>query len=360
MIPLIGEEEYVQIKDCLDSKWLSEGTKADQFLRIFKKLTGAKYAVLAPNGTLALYMALKAVGVGEGDYVMVPDSTFMGSATAVVLAGATPVFVDVNLDSWQLDFVACKSLKYDHSIRAIMPVHLCGHSVDMPTFMEMMGGYAPVIIEDACQTVGVTFAGKHTGTFGKVGAFSFYSDKSFTMGEGGAVITDDPEVYAKLRYLRCLGRLSKGSYVHVENGFNFYITDLQAAIGIAQLERINKIKSRKMVLYQHYRANLLDLAAAEKIHFPVIPKESSLIPFRMFIRTEALADDLIKYLASKEIGARGFYYPLHRQPCFSHLMDSRKFPNADLLYHHALLLPLYPDLTEEQVDYVCAALKEYF
>ena len=230
-MPYIGNEEHEAMKECFDANWITEGPKCKEFSERFLELTSARYGVFAQNGTLALYLGLRAAGVKHGDEVIVPNFTFIASANAVEMCGAKPVFVDINLEDLQIDITDCDRV-LSKKTTAIMPVHLFGMAADMGEVMAYAVEKNLKVIEDAAQAVGVTWGGKHCGTFGDVGCFSFFADKTITMGEGGFVTTNNEKIYKKLLYLRNQGRLNRGSFVHPEMGYNFRITDFQAAMGL--------------------------------------------------------------------------------------------------------------------------------
>ena len=204
-IPWIGEEEYKAIKSCFDENWLTEGPKAEAFKRRLLDLINVKYGVFAPNGTLALYLALKSLSIGQGDEVIVPDFTFIGSANAVEMTGARPIFIDVNRDNFQIDVSQVDKI-INKNTKAIMPVHIYGSIGNMDVVCEIAKQYNLFVIEDAAQAIGVHYKQRSAGTFGHVNAFSFFADKTITTSEGGFVVTNDKNIYDKLVYLRNQGR----------------------------------------------------------------------------------------------------------------------------------------------------------
>ena len=301
-MPFIGEAEYQSMASCFEINWITEGPKAKEFTEKLLALTGAKYGVLAPNGTLALYLALKAAGIEAGDEVLVPDFTFIASATAVEMAGATPVFVEVNRENFQIDLTDAERARSVRT-RAIMPVHIYGTICDM----ELVGAFARkhklIVIEDAAQSIGVRYKGKHAGTFGDVGTFSFFADKTITTGEGGFIVTNSETIYEQLLYLRNQGRKERGSFIHPEIGYNFRMTDLQCAIGLTQLAKLEEIISIKTKLKDKYIELLNDIA---EVTFFKPEKNSNWIPFRVGILCER-AHELMEFMKSKEIETRSFF-----------------------------------------------------
>ena len=361
--PWLTEEEYQAIHSCFERNWITEGPKAQEFTEALLELTRAKFGVFAPNGTLGLYLALRAIGIGPGDEVIVPDFTFIGSATAIEMTGATPIFVDVNTSNFQIDISCCEA-RVTANTKAIMPVHIYGTSVKMDEVIEFAQTYKLLVIEDAAQAIGVHFQGKHTGTFGDVGVFSFFADKTITTGEGGFIVTNDDVIYNNLRYLRNQGRLHRGTFIHHEIGYNFRMIDIQAAIGLVQLKKLDQIVVKKLRIAQQYQERLQDVP---EVTFFQPQEGADWIPFRVGI-LHPKAHELMKFMAERDIEARTFFYPLHRQPCFAYLkrvypfnypLDDSMFPHATYGYEHGLCLPSFPTLREEQIDYVCRVIKEF-
>lgn len=358
--PWLGKEEYAAIKDCFDNNWITEGPKAKEFTEKLLKLMGVKYGVFAPNGTLALYMGLRALDIGPGDEVIVPDFTFLASATSVEMTGATPVFVDVNRKNFQIDLTNADKL-VTKKTKAIMPVHIFGTIADMESVLKFAKKHKLKIIEDACEAIGVHRDGKHSGTFGEIGCFSFFADKTITTGEGGFVVTNDEKLYEQLVYLRQQGRLNRGTWVHPKIGYNFRMTDLQIAVGLVQLGKLKEIKRRKLKTLALYKKLL---AKVKGVTFFEPDKGVEMIPFRVCILVDK-APELMEYMKQRDIEPRSFFYPIHKQPGFSYLKfkgksyQDKDFPNAIYGYDHGICLPVFPTLTEKQVKYMCDVIKEF-
>lgn len=345
--PFIGTEEYEAIRDCFEKKWITEGPKSKQFNEELLKIVGAKYGVFAPNGTLALYLALRSIGIGPGDEVIVPDFTFIASANAVEMTGATPVFADIDLQDLHIKIDSCKELLTPRT-KAIMPVHIYGMSANMTEVMQFANENNLLVIEDAAQALGVKWDGKSCGSFGDVACFSFFADKTVTTAEGGFITTNNEEVYKNLQFLRNQGRLHRGTFIHPEIGYNFRLTDIQAAVGLAQLKKLDRIIKLKEKVFRHY-LDRLDALPGIRIVKP--RKEvSPFIPFRVAVMTDNNSDELMSFMNKHEIETRTFFYPLHRQPCFG---QSRRNTNSVLAYDRGVCLPSYPSLSEEKIDFVC-------
>ena len=355
--PYIGNEEYEAIKSCFDINWITEGPKSKEFSEKLLKLMGANYGVFAQNGTIALYLGLRAIDVGPGDEVIVPNFTFIASANAVEMCGAKPVFVDINIEDLQINVNDCERVLTEKT-KAIMPVHLFGLSADMDEVMKFANKNNLKVIEDAAQAIGITWDGKHCGTFGDVGSWSFFADKTISTGEGGYVNTDNEEIYNKMMYLRNQGRLNRGSFIHPEIGYNFRITDIHAAIGLVQLNKLDHIIGRKLELLQMYKDRLKDVNGLRIIE-PNNSK-SNHVPFRVVIMCEEPVEDLMKVFEENEIETRSVFYPLHQQPCYSGHGNDVDFPNSIYAYEHGVCLPSYPELEEEKVDYICDVIRKYY
>jgi len=355
--PYIGNEEYEAIKSCFDINWITEGPKSKEFSEKLLELMDSNYGVFAQNGTLALYLGLRALDVVPGDEVIVPDFTFIASANAVEMCGAKPVFVDINIDDLQIDIGDCERVLTEKT-KAIMPVHLFGLSANMDDVMEFANQNNLKVVEDACQAIGIKWDGKHCGTFGDVGCFSFFADKTITTGEGGFVVTDDEETNNNMMYLRNQGRLNRGSFVHPEIGYNFRITDIHAAIGLVQLNKLDHIIERKLKLLKMYKERLKNING-----FRIIEpnnSKSNHVPFRVVIMCEQPVKDLMKVFEENEIETRSVFYPLHKQPCYSNHGEDLDFPNSIYAYEHGICLPSYPELEEDKVNHICDVIKEYY
>ncbi len=362
--PWLGDSEQVAVGLTIAENWITEGPKAAAFSRRLNELIGVQYGVFAPNGTLALALGVMALGIGPGDEVLVPDITFIGSATAVVLAGATPVFVEVNRDNFQIDMVDAEA-RVSPRTRAVMPVHLYGMCCDLTAVCEFAQRHDLRVIEDAAQAVGVRYQGRHAGAFGDVGCFSFFADKTITTGEGGYVVCRDEVVYERLLLLRNQGRPDRGSFIHPAIGYNFRITDMQAAVGLVQLDKLDEITRRKRALLDAYREKL---AGLEEVWFLVQQPGSEYVPFRAVLLCERV-HALTAHLTEAGIEPRGFFYPMHRQPCFASLdkgrggpfeLDDSRYPNAVFGYEHGLCLPIYPTLSLDEVGFICGVIRRFY
>lgn len=352
--PYIGEEEYIQIKECFDNNWITEGKKSEEFVNQINELVGVKYGVLAPNGTLSLYLGLKALGIGSGDEVIVPNFSFYASASSVIMAGAKPVFAEVNIENLQVDVNQIEK-KITRKTKAIMPVHIYGMSCDIEKIVQLSKKYKLKIIEDAAQGIGLKFKGKHVGSFGDIGSFSFFADKTITTAEGGYLSTNSEDVYKRLLFLRNQGRIDRGTFIHPELGYNFRMNDIQSSMGLAQLKKLDFIIKSKKQNFAYYNKNLKQ----EKVKIIKPIEGSTMVPFRIALLFKDVfqKEKTERELKLKGVETRTFFYPLDKQPYFkrkNNLFFKAKKDSVSLsLYHRGLCLPSYVGLSEKEMIYIC-------
>ena len=356
VMPNIDSEELEYITESIEDKWLTEGPKSQQFIEHIKKFTGSKYAVLAPNGTLGLFLGLLALDLPKGSEVIIPNFTFFASASSVVFAGLKPIFVDVDQNTFNMNASEVEVLITDNT-SAIMPVHIYGHSVNMDQVVDIAKKYNLKVIEDAAQAYGVSYKGQHCGTFGDVSMISFFADKTITMGEGAAVLTQDEGLYKKLLLLRNQGRVNSGTFIHSSLGMNFRVTDLQCGVGLAQAEKFPMVLQKKIENYQYYY-ELLD--GVGDLSFLKIEKHSSFVPFRFYVCTK-YKKELSKFLEERGVQVRSFFYPMNRQPPLQKYNASgQEFANSDKLYDTGICLPLHYYLTRDDIRVIAYNIEKFF
>ena len=349
--PFIGEEEKRELTHSVDQNWITGGKKVKSFEQKIATLQGTKYGVACTNGTSALFMALKALGIGYGDEVIVPDFTFVASANAVTWTGAKPVFVDVREDTMNLDYDLIEQY-LSRKTKAIMPVHIYGQACEMGEIMTIARKHNLFVVEDAAQAVGVSYKGVMAGSFGDINCLSFYADKTITCGEMGMCLTNNENYLKRLTALNNQGRQGRGWYIHEEIGYNFRATDMGAGVGLAQLTKLPYIISQKKHIEKRYRELL-----AGVVSLPVIDDNGFSVPFRVNILVDN-PEGLMEYLKEKGVASMRFFYPLHRQPCYPNYAED-EFMVSDYLYEHGLSLPSWVGLTDEQIEYICQVIKEY-
>ncbi len=350
--PWLGKEEIKNITESIKAQWISGGPKLKEFQEKIAKLFKVKHAIAVCNGTQALYVGSKILGIGRGDEVIVPDFTFIASANAVVWAGGKPVFVDVEKGTFNIDPKKIEE-KITKKTKAIMPVHIYGQSARMPEIMKHEKKHKLFVIEDAAQGVGVTYDGKPVGSFGEVGCLSFYADKVITTGEGGMVLTNNDDLAKKAIILLNQGRTGRGWYIHDYIGYNFRMTDLQAGVGLAQLKKLPTIIKRKKRMEKLYRKYL---AKVPEVQFTYLDPRGFNVPYRVAIIVDN-PQKLMEYLDKEGIKTNRTFYPLHLQPCYQ---ESGDFPNSVYGHERILNLPSAATLTDKEIRYVCNKIKLFF
>jgi perosamine synthetase len=350
----VGEDELSGIRECIEARWLTEGPKSRQFADLLREFTGSPYVTFAPNGTLALYLSLLSLDLPTDSEILIPSLTFYGSATAAVFAGLRPVFVDVDPETFNLDTHKLEAVM-GPDVRAIMPVHLFGQACNMDGVLAFAQAYDLKVLEDAAQGIGVRYRDSHVGTLGDIGIFSFFSDKVMTTGEGAAVVVRDPDVFQRCSLLRNQGRPHSGTFLHPELGMNFRITDLHAAIGIAQLGKFSRFLDHRTRLWNLYTEGLSDLSEIQPMR---IAPESNLVPFRFaFLATKKT--ELCAFLEERGIGTRSFFYPMHMQPRLSHYRHGSVTTSEDL-HQRGLCLPVHQHLTEKDIRRITGTIVQFY
>jgi perosamine synthetase len=358
-MPVIGEKEEQYVMDCLRTGWISSvGEYVERFEKVFSEVAGTKYAISCSNGTAALHLALLAMGLKPDEEVLVPDLTFVAPANAVVYCGAKPVFVDVERQTWCMDSAQIES-SITSKTRGIIAVHLRGHPSDMGAILAIARRHKLFVIEDAAQAHGAQVRGRAVGSIGQVGTFSFFGNKTITTGEGGMVTTDDDGVAERIRLLKNQGMTRDHRYWHPVIGYNYRMTNIQAAIGVAQVERLHSQVSRHQEVAAWYQEELSDVPGLSWQQ----EKSWATHSWWQFVALVepgfgADRDGVITHLQDNGIDARRLYYPLHRLPTYEDASKDRRFPVADYLSDRGVCLPTWSGLTREDVSYICEHLKQ--
>lgn len=360
--PWIGEEEKNEVLKVLDENVLTsaakDGGKRVQALeRLLKDYLNVKNVVSVNSGTAALYSALLAMDIGQGDEVLLPSFTFVATANSVVAAGAKPVFVDINRGDYTIDITDLKT-KITKKSKAIIPVHLYGHPADMDEISEVAYAHSIEIIEDACQSLGSLYKNKQTGTFGKLGCFSFYASKVLTAGEGGAVATNDDNLANKIKMIRNHGMV-EGNDTRVL-GLNLRLPELSAAVAKAQMDKL-----QKMLDVRRRNANLLTglLVPLTKERKIIIPEETAKKRFNWYLFTVAFQKDYLREkvqraLVTAKISATVYYNPpVHKTPYYQRIAPTRSLPNTDWASEHVLSLPVHSSVGAEELEYIRSVLE---
>lgn len=351
--PEIREEELQNVIEAVKSGWVSsKGPFIEEFERSFSSYINVKHGVATSNGTTALHLALVALGIGKGDKVLVPALTFVAVANAVTYTGAEPVFVDSHPEYWCIDPSKIEE-KIDSQTKAIIAVHLYGHPCDMDEIMRVATDHRLHVIEDCAEAHGAEYKGIKVGSFGTISCFSFYGNKIITTGEGGMCLTDSEELANKMSILRDHGMTPDKKYWHDIIGFNYRMTNLQAALGVAQLKRIDLLIDEKRQIAIAYRKLLQDLPAVTPA--PEMPWAKSVYWLYSVLVKRALRNKIIDHLERVGIETRPFFYPLHVLPPYKRGLT---LPVSEELSASGLNLPSGPRLSENQIKEIVKSLGE--
>ena len=353
--PSIGAKEIEYVTDAVRSGWVSSlGKYIDMFEEKFAQYCGTKYAVATSNGTTALHLTLVSLGITSEDEVIIPDLTFVATGSAVKYIGAKVVTVDIEEDTLCISPNAIKKA-ITSKTKAIIPVHLYGHPANMREINKIAKKYNLFVIEDAAEAHGAEVNGKKVGGLSDAGIFSFYGNKIITAGEGGMITTNDEELYKKMRYLRDHAMSKDKRYWHTEVGFNYRMTNLQAALGVAQFDRIDEILAKKKEIFKWYMECLKDIPNIKLNHQASWAKNVYwMVCIELDDYLELQRDELILKLKEKGIDSRPFFYPLSDMPMYEDVNTTI----THKIYQKGLNLPSYFDITKDQVQYICKNLKE--
>ncbi len=360
--PLLDGNEKKYLIECINTGWISsEGPFVKQFEELFAKRVERSHGIAVANGSGALDIAVQALRLGPGDEVILPAFTIISCAASIVRAGATPVLVDVDSVTWNMN-VEQVAEKITGRTKAIMVVHIYGLPVDMTPILVLARKHGLKIIEDAAEIHGQTYKGKPCGSFGDISTFSFYPNKHITTGEGGMLVCNDPELAERCRSLRNLCFQANKRFVHEELGWNYRMTNMQAALGVAQLERLDEFVEIKRAMGQRYTALLKDVRCLQ------LPLEQTDYADNIYWVYGLVLDDSISYdaeeamkrLAAVGIGTRPFFWPMHEQPVFRKmgLFTGESYPVAERLARRGFYLPSGLALSEQQMERVASAVRE--
>lgn len=356
MEPWIDEAEKRAVMEYLDSGgWLTEFKKTQEFEEMIADYVGSRYACVVSNGTISLTIALMALGIGHGNEVIVPDYTMIATANAVVLAGARPILVDIDPENLCLNLDLAEEA-ITPKTKAIMFVSINGRCPDMNRVVALARKYNLFLIEDAAQSLGSRYKDKHLGTFGEIGSFSFSSPKIITTGQGGALVTDDDELFSKISKIKDFGRSSRGVDFHEIIGFNAKFTDLQAVIGIEQMKKLDWRVKKKKEIYKLYLDLLTDIKEIEFIDTNL--EDCSPWFIDILVKETGTREALAGFLNEKGIGTRPFYPAIHTQPPYARV--SGEFSNSERVSQRGLWLPSSSFLTDEDVAMVCGEIRGYY
>lgn len=361
--PVIGEREIAYVTDAVKSGWVSSiGEYVNRFEESFANYIGVKHAIAVSNGTAALHVALHALGIGQADEVILPDLTFAATAHTVLQVGATPVFVDVEPDTWCISPEAIERA-ITPKTRTIMPVHLYGHPAEMDRINALANAHGLIVIEDAAEAHGALIAKQKVGSLGTVAGFSFYGNKLITTGEGGMLTTNDDQLASRIRFLKDHGMSAKVRYLHTELAFNYRMTNLQAALGLAQLEQIETFIQMKRQIFEWYRQALDDVPGLTfNVERPGCRNIYWMISVVLDDSFELSRDALCARLKAQGIDTRPFFLPMSELPHLSSYqkvgVTNYRCPVSVRLSRRGLNLPSGCGISREQVVRVAAAIKK--
>lgn len=360
--PLLNGNEKKYLIDCIDTGWISsEGPFVREFEERFAAKVGRKHGIAVCNGTAALEAAVVGLGIGLGDEVIMPAFTIISCASAVVRAGGVPVLVDSDTANWNMDVSRIEE-RITPRTKAIMVVHIYGLPVDMDTVLALAEKHGLKVIEDAAEAHGLSYRGRSCGCFGDLSTFSFYPNKHITTGEGGMIVTDDDTLAERCRSLRNLFFQTKKRFVHEELGFNFRMTNLQAALGLAQLEQLDRFVEIKRHMGRRY-TDLLGDANGLQLPVPATDYADNIYWVYGVVLNDDVpfdAEEAMRRLGERKIGTRPFFWPMHEQPVFQRmgLFAGECYPVAERLARRGFYVPSGLALADAQMDEVAAALAE--
>ncbi len=377
MIPVVDidikEREMKAVQDVIKSKYLVEGPNARSFEEKFAKFSGSKFASTIVNGTCALHLAMVALDIGPKDEVITTPYTFVASSNTILFSGAIPIFADIDKETFNIDPEKIEE-KISEKTKAIMPVHIFGNPCDMKAIMDIAEDRNLIVIEDCAQGHGAAIDGTHVGNFGSVGCFSFYGTKNLIGGEGGAVITNDEELFEKMKSIKNHGRSPAGGYDHYLIGYNYRMTDMTAAIMNVQMDRADEIISKRHDTGDKYREALSEFK--DIFVQKVLPghQHSDYIMAPLIVNNKFSQSEVIEYLKSKNVGSRSIYSKLaYQQPCYQdltswHLSRVIDYPDyskvkcstAEYVAQNHFEIPMVTSLTDESINYIIEVMNEYF
>jgi len=353
--PYLGGNEKQYVNQCIDSSWISsKGIFVERFERAFADFVGASHVTSVCNGTVALHLALEALGFAPQDEVIVPTLTYIASVNTIIQAGATPVFADSLDATWQVDPRDVRR-KITSRTKALMVVHLYGHPCDMDELVKICEEYNLYLIEDCAEAFGTYYKGRHVGTFGDVAAFSFFGNKTITTGEGGMVVAKNKDLIARAFHLKTQAVSPEREYWHDAVGYNYRMTNICAAIGVAQIENARVVLEKKRQIAQWYRQGLQGLPLKTLDELP--DTKSSFWMCSIIVDDPLVCRPLRDWLRAANVETRPLFHPCHTLP---HCRVEKSFPVAQSLSARGINLPSFPELSRETVNDICESIHSFF
>lgn len=371
-VPQLEGNEWKYVKDCLDTGWISSaGSYVNQFEQMIADFVGAKYGIACMNGTVGLHIAQILSGVESGDHVITPNITFIATLNAIKYTGADPILIDVNASNWQMDLDLLEDFlesntKFENGqtilisthrpIKAIMPVHVLGNIGNVDKLLAISKKYHLTIIEDSTESLGSFYKGKHTGTFGKFGVFSFNGNKIISTGGGGVIVTNDEELAKKAKHLTTQAKSSAMEYIHDEIGYNYRLVNVLAAIGVAQMEKFPALLENKRKMDNFYRS---ELAGVGDIVFQEVSKDVEANCWLFTFKTKKMRD-LLTFLNENEVMSRPFWMPMNQLNMFKNDIYVTKNNESNNIYETCISIPSSAGITVEQMKEVVKQIKLFY
>lgn len=370
--PNISGNEWKYVKDCLDTGWVSSvGAYVEKFEKMTAEFAGAKYAVATSSGTTALHICLLLNNIGDNDYVIAPNVTFVATINSIKYTNSDPVLIDVDEQTWQMDldlleqFLAgeteikngCSIYKKDgRKVKAIMPVHVLGNMCDMDRLVEISKKYNLIVIEDSTEALGSYYKNKHAGTFGLMGTFSYNGNKIITTGGGGMIITDNEALAKKAKHLTTQAKSDPFEYMHDEIGYNYRLVNTAAAMGVGQMELLPRFLERKLEIINFYKKQLDGVG---DISFQKVEQDVRANWWLPTIMT-GKQKQVLKILNDNKLQSRPFWVPMNQLPMFRNNIYYTKDDRSDYIYQKCLSIPCSTNITDEELASVVSGIKEVF
>ena len=354
--PSIDEKESRYVNEALNSSWISsKGKFINQFEKKFSEYTGISNSLSVTNGTVALHLALLALGIGKGDEVIVPSLTYIASVNCIKYVEAKPIFVDSDLN-WQASISDIKQ-KINRKTKAIIVVHLYGFAAPIEEIRKIAINNKIFLIEDCAEAIGTTVKKKHVGNFSDISTFSFYGNKTITTGEGGMVCTNNELLAKKIYQFKTQGLAKDKEYWHEIIGYNYRMTNICAALGLAQIQKLDKFLKKKKHIFEYYKTKLSSLNITFQNNV-CSQNMSSYWMICFLLDKDSQRDELRDYLKDKGIETRPIFYPIHLMPMYKG--SKGDFPIAENIAFKGINLPSYPELTQNELDYICSNIISFF
>ena len=360
-IPHLAGNEMTYVKDCLDTGWVSTaGAYVGHFEQLVGEYIGSPYAISCMNGTAALHICLRLLGIGPGDFVIAPNLTFVATLNAISYTGAFPILIDIDPGNWQIDldllerYLASNPERIGR-IKACMPVHVLGNMCDMYRLQEICKHYEIPIIEDSTEALGTTFRGKHAGTFGLMGTSSFNGNKIITTGGGGMIFTSDAELGARAKHLTTTAKTDPLDYFHDEVGYNYRMVNVLAAVGVAQMELLPGILDQKKMMDVYYRE---ELAGVGDIVFQEVSDGVDANCWLFTFLTGRMRE-LLTYLNEEGIQSRPFWTPMHKLPMYKDKEYITEYDHSSVVHQKAISIPSSSGLTQLDLAQVVNSIKNF-